>query len=304
MILLEAGKSDDKGMHRYFTKKPGMIGPMHSEPKLERLFDWGYRSVPQAGLDGRRMPAPRGKVGGGSRLGQRDGLRAGQSRELRLLGGRGQRRVGCRRRQRGLQALRGLRGRRERLPRRRRPDPDLPQGQAAGGHPPVHPGHRRHPRREDPRRLQRRRAGGHRADAAERRRRRALLLHPRLRAQPRSAHAGVPDRGARRQDRHRERPRDRRRGHRPGQGRGHPSFHQGRQGGHRLRRLRQQPAACSCSPASATPSTSPASASTASRTCRSATTCTTTSSTRCPSTSRASPSAATRGPSSRAWPAT
>ncbi|MEV5001411.1 GMC family oxidoreductase [Nocardioides sp. LML1-1-1.1] len=66
VILLEAGKSDDKGMHRYFTKKPGMIGPMHSEPKLERLFDWGYRSVPQPGLDGRRMPAPRGKVGGGS----------------------------------------------------------------------------------------------------------------------------------------------------------------------------------------------------------------------------------------------
>lgn len=66
VILLEAGKSDDKGMHGYFTKKPGMIGPMHSEPKLERLFDWGYRSVPQPGLDGRRMPAPRGKVGGGS----------------------------------------------------------------------------------------------------------------------------------------------------------------------------------------------------------------------------------------------
>ncbi|MDQ6521985.1 GMC family oxidoreductase N-terminal domain-containing protein [Nocardioides sp. LHD-245] len=66
VILIEAGKSDDKGMHGYFTKKPGMIGPMHSEPKLEKLFDWGYRSVPQPGLDGRRMPAPRGKVVGGS----------------------------------------------------------------------------------------------------------------------------------------------------------------------------------------------------------------------------------------------
>jgi choline dehydrogenase len=66
VILLEAGRSDDSGMHGYFTKKPGMIGPMHSEPKLERLFDWGYRSVPQSGLDGRRMPAPRGKVVGGS----------------------------------------------------------------------------------------------------------------------------------------------------------------------------------------------------------------------------------------------
>lgn len=66
VILLEAGKSDDKGMHGYFTKKPGMIGPMHSEPSLEAKFDWGYRSVPQPGLDGRRMPAPRGKVVGGS----------------------------------------------------------------------------------------------------------------------------------------------------------------------------------------------------------------------------------------------
>ncbi|MBM9459460.1 GMC family oxidoreductase N-terminal domain-containing protein [Nocardioides sp. zg-536] len=66
VILLEAGPSDDKGFHGYFAKKPGMIGPMHSEPKLERLFDWGYRSVPQPGLDGRRMPAPRGKIGGGS----------------------------------------------------------------------------------------------------------------------------------------------------------------------------------------------------------------------------------------------
>lgn len=66
VILLEAGPSDDKGLHGYMTKVPGMIGPMHSEPKLERLFDWGYRSVPQPGLDGRRMPAPRGKVVGGS----------------------------------------------------------------------------------------------------------------------------------------------------------------------------------------------------------------------------------------------
>ncbi|MEQ6900237.1 GMC family oxidoreductase N-terminal domain-containing protein [Nocardioides sp. YIM 152588] len=66
VILLEAGKSDDKGMHGYFTKKPGMIGPMHSEPSLEAKFDWGYRSVPQPGLDGRRMPVPRGKVVGGS----------------------------------------------------------------------------------------------------------------------------------------------------------------------------------------------------------------------------------------------
>lgn len=62
VILLEAGKSDEQML----TKMPGMIGPMHSEPKIKKLNDWGFYSVPQEGLDGRRMPAPRGKVLGGS----------------------------------------------------------------------------------------------------------------------------------------------------------------------------------------------------------------------------------------------
>jgi choline dehydrogenase len=62
VILLEAGKSDEQ----LLTKLPGMIGPMHAEPKLKKLNDWGYYSVPQEGLDGRRMPTPRGKVLGGS----------------------------------------------------------------------------------------------------------------------------------------------------------------------------------------------------------------------------------------------
>lgn len=66
VILLEAGKADTKGMHQYFTKKPGMIGPMHSEPKLEHHFDWGYRSTPQQHLLDRQLPATRGKVAGGS----------------------------------------------------------------------------------------------------------------------------------------------------------------------------------------------------------------------------------------------
>jgi choline dehydrogenase len=62
VIMLEAGKTDEQML----TKIPGMIGPMHAEPKIKKINDWGYYSVPQEGLDGRRMPAPRGKVLGGS----------------------------------------------------------------------------------------------------------------------------------------------------------------------------------------------------------------------------------------------
>ncbi|WP_183095614.1 GMC family oxidoreductase [Nocardioides stalactiti] len=62
VILLEAGKSDEQML----TKIPGMIGPMHAEPKIKKLNDWGFYSTPQEGLDGRKMPTPRGKVLGGS----------------------------------------------------------------------------------------------------------------------------------------------------------------------------------------------------------------------------------------------
>lgn len=62
VIMLEAGKTDEQ----LLTKVPGMIGPMHSEPKIKRINDWGFYSVPQENMDGRRMPAPRGKVLGGS----------------------------------------------------------------------------------------------------------------------------------------------------------------------------------------------------------------------------------------------
>ena len=62
VILLEAGKHDN----RFLTKKPGMIGPMHAEPKIKRMVDWGYYSVPQQHLLNRRMLVPRGKVVGGS----------------------------------------------------------------------------------------------------------------------------------------------------------------------------------------------------------------------------------------------
>ena len=62
VIVLEAGKTDNK----FLTKKPGMIGPMHSVPEIKKLVDWGYYSVPQKHLLDRRMPVPRGKVVGGS----------------------------------------------------------------------------------------------------------------------------------------------------------------------------------------------------------------------------------------------
>ncbi len=62
VILLEAGKSDEK----ILVKKPGMIGPMHSVPEIKKTVDWGYYSVPQKHILDRKMPAPRGKVVGGS----------------------------------------------------------------------------------------------------------------------------------------------------------------------------------------------------------------------------------------------
>src|SRR6195952_225938 len=62
VIVLEAGKSDEQ----FLVKKPGMIGPMHAEPKIKAKVDWGYYSVPQEHILNRRMPVPRGKVVGGS----------------------------------------------------------------------------------------------------------------------------------------------------------------------------------------------------------------------------------------------
>src|ERR1700712_4576647 len=62
VIVLEAGKSDEQ----YLVRKPGMIGPMHAEPKIKAKVDWGYYSTPQEHILNRRMPVPRGKVVGGS----------------------------------------------------------------------------------------------------------------------------------------------------------------------------------------------------------------------------------------------
>lgn len=66
VIMLEAGKPDNKGLHGYFTRKPGMVAPMHFEARLEKPFDWGYRSTPQVAAGGREMPVTRGRVMGGS----------------------------------------------------------------------------------------------------------------------------------------------------------------------------------------------------------------------------------------------
>lgn len=65
VIMLEAGKSDNKGMHGYMTRKPGMCAPMHFDERLEKNFDWGYKSTPQASAGGREMLVTRGRVMGG-----------------------------------------------------------------------------------------------------------------------------------------------------------------------------------------------------------------------------------------------
>ena len=62
VVVLEAGRTDEK----FLVRKPGMIGPMHAEPKIKATVDWGYYSVPQKHILDRRMPVPRGKVVGGS----------------------------------------------------------------------------------------------------------------------------------------------------------------------------------------------------------------------------------------------
>ena len=63
VVLIEAGKDDRKN---FLVNKPGMIGPMHAEPKLKRTVDWGFHTVPQANARNRELPQPRGKVLGGS----------------------------------------------------------------------------------------------------------------------------------------------------------------------------------------------------------------------------------------------
>ncbi len=62
VILLEAGKKDTSML----VTKPGMIGPMHADPKIKATVDWGYYTTPQKHMNNRVIPQTRGKVVGGS----------------------------------------------------------------------------------------------------------------------------------------------------------------------------------------------------------------------------------------------
>ena len=57
MLLLEAGPRDRAKEIRI---------PAAFSKLFKSKFDWGYETTPQAGLDGRRIYFPRGKVLGGS----------------------------------------------------------------------------------------------------------------------------------------------------------------------------------------------------------------------------------------------
>lgn len=58
VILIEAGKRDTHPLIHIPAGVAGLIG--------HRQLDWGYRTVPQPGLDGRQINLPRGRVLGGS----------------------------------------------------------------------------------------------------------------------------------------------------------------------------------------------------------------------------------------------
>ena len=57
VLLLEAGGPDDHEDVQIPARFPNL---------LHTAMDWDYQSVPQAGLKGRRVPVPRGKLYGGS----------------------------------------------------------------------------------------------------------------------------------------------------------------------------------------------------------------------------------------------
>ncbi|MDH4073190.1 MAG: GMC family oxidoreductase N-terminal domain-containing protein, partial [Gammaproteobacteria bacterium] len=58
VLLVEAGGSD----RSLFIRMPTAL----SIPLNMKRFNWGYESLPEPGLDGRRMDCPRGRVLGGS----------------------------------------------------------------------------------------------------------------------------------------------------------------------------------------------------------------------------------------------
>ncbi|MGD8317460.1 MAG: GMC family oxidoreductase N-terminal domain-containing protein, partial [Myxococcales bacterium] len=62
VLLLEAGGTDRTTL----VRKPGMISLVHQVKQLKRKLDWGFTTVPQSHMNGRRLPYTRGKVLGGS----------------------------------------------------------------------------------------------------------------------------------------------------------------------------------------------------------------------------------------------
>lgn len=66
VVLLEAGKADNKGPAKALFGIPGAVSIMHSTPELKPMFDWGYKSVPQESAWDRQIPQTRGKILGGS----------------------------------------------------------------------------------------------------------------------------------------------------------------------------------------------------------------------------------------------
>ena len=246
--------------------------------RSRRRVDWGFYSTPQKHLLDRKMPVPRGKVVGGSSSingmvyvrGNRanydswaaEGNTGWDADEVNAAYKR------MEDFEDGENDYRGAGGP-IRITRNKTPQ----EGIAA-----VHPGDRRHPRRQGPRRLQRRVAGGRQPDAAERRRRPALQrlarLHPpprrrrRCSCRPRCWSPGSSSRTAA-PPASRSPTRTGRRRHRPR-----------RQGGHPLGRLRRLGAAPDALRHRPRPAPARPRHRRASRTCRSATTCTTTCSTR------------------------
>ena len=162
-----------------------MIGPMHSVPEIKRTVDWGYYSTPQKHLLDRKMPAPRGKVVGGSS--SINGMVYVRGNRANYDSWAAEGNTGW-----DADSVNAAYQRME----------DFEDGEneyrGAGG--PIRITRNRFPQegtlqfiqatsdalgRAGPRRLQRGLPGGHLPDAAERRGRPALQRLPRLRAQPR-----------------------------------------------------------------------------------------------------------------------
>jgi choline dehydrogenase len=66
VILIEAGRPDDKGLAKMLIQLPGSVNVMLSTPQLKKIVDWGYKSVPQENALNREIPQFRGRVLGGS----------------------------------------------------------------------------------------------------------------------------------------------------------------------------------------------------------------------------------------------